>query len=245
MFNASAETTRTVSALTDFFNSTKTKGIVLGVSGGLDSAVCLKLLTKSIAPQKITALLMPEKNENLNELISFVDSTGAKHIVLELNPLLCELNVPWNQSILAEMNLKARARMLLLYNYANSNNYLVCGTGNKSELTLGYFTKFGDGAADFLPIGSYWKTEVYEIAEELSVPQKIINKIPSADLIPNQSDEKELGAKYEVIDKILIELENKKSIQEIALLGFKKELIESLKERIEKNKHKLKPIKII
>jgi NAD+ synthase len=240
MFNVCAETKRIVSALTAFFNSSNCKGIVLGLSGGIDSAVCLKFLIKSIAPQKITVLLMPEENKNQEELIKFAQECGVNHFVIELNPLLREFKLQWKQNELSEMNLKARLRMLLLYNYANSNNYLVCGTGNKSELILGYFTKHGDGAVDFILLGNYWKTQVYEIAKELHVPEKIINAIPTAGLKKGQSDELELGAKYSVIDKILIELiENKKSIQEISEIGFNKKLIESLSERINKNKHKL------
>lgn len=239
MFNASAESKKLISAVTAFFNSSKTKGVVLGLSGGIDSAVCLKLLIKSIAPQKITVLLMPEKNKNQEELIEFARKSGVKHFLIELNPLLREFKFKWNQNELSEMNLKARIRMVLLYNYANSMNYLVCGTGNKSELILGYFTKYGDGASDFLLLGNYWKTQVYGLAKELNVPKKIINAIPSADLKPNQSDESDLGAKYKVIDKILIELiENNKSVKEISLMGFDKKLIQSLKKRIEKNKHK-------
>ncbi|MBN2127545.1 MAG: NAD(+) synthase [Candidatus Diapherotrites archaeon] len=246
MFNSKAEAERIKLAVTNFFNTSCAEGIVLGFSGGIDSALCLKILSKSIPPEKITALLIPEKNKNQEELIKFIEKCGVKNELIELNSLLREFKVPWKQNKLAEINLKARLRMLLLYNYANSNNYLVCGTGNKSELILGYFTKYGDGASDFLPLGNYLKTQVYLLAKEFNVPKEFIEKIPSADLFEGQSDEKELGAKYELIDKILIELiENKKTIEELVSKEFDKKLIESLKERIEKNKHKLIPPKIL
>ncbi len=247
MFEAGVEIERIVSTFNAFFNSTNANGVVLGVSGGIDSAVCLKLLVKSIAPQKITVLLLPEKkNSELNELVSFVESCGVNYYLVELNPFLESFVFPWRESKLARMNLKARLRMLLLYNYANSNNFLVCGTGNKSELSLGYFTKFGDGAVDFLLIGKYWKTQVFDLARALVVPEKIISKKPSADLFEGQSDGEELGASYNVIDKILVELlEKNKSVEEVVRLGFDKKLVESLFNRVKKNKHKTSMIRII
>jgi len=247
MFNPQAEAERIKIAVTSFFNSSGAEGIVLGVSGGIDSALCLKILTESFSSKKITVLLMPEKKSNeINSIISFIESCGAKHELIELNSLLREFKIPWKQNKLAEINLKARLRMLLLYNYANSNNYLVCGTSNKSELELGYFTKYGDGASDFLPLGKYWKSQIYLLAKEFNIPKEFIEKIPSAELYVGQSDEKELGAKYELIDKILIELiENKKNVKELISLGFEKKLINSLNERIQKNKHKLIPPKIL
>ncbi|GAI53780.1 unnamed protein product, partial [marine sediment metagenome] len=104
-------------------------------------------------------------------------------------------------------NIKARLRMVLIYYYANFNNYLVCGTGNKTEISLGYFTKYGDGACDILPLGDLYKFEVREIARVLGIPEQIIKKVPSAGLWQGQTDEGEIGFSYDVIDKTLQEIE--------------------------------------
>ena len=104
---------------------------------------------------------------------------------------------------LAIGNLKARIRMSIIYYYANANNYLVCGTGNKSELLIGYFTKYGDGACDIEPIGDLYKTEVYKLSQHLDVPKEILEKPPRAGLWNNQTDEDELGMSYDLIDQIL------------------------------------------
>ncbi len=100
-------------------------------------------------------------------------------------------------------NLKARIRMSIIYYYANSKNYLVSGTGNKSEILIGYFTKHGDGACDIEPIGDLYKTDVFELAKSMEVPDEIINKPPRAGLWTNQTDEDEIGMSYENLDKIL------------------------------------------
>ncbi len=100
-------------------------------------------------------------------------------------------------------NLKARIRMTIIYYYANAKNYLVSGTGNKSEILIGYFTKYGDGACDIEPIGDLYKNDVYELAKFLNVPQEIVEKPPRAGLWNNQTDEEEIGMSYDLIDQIL------------------------------------------
>jgi len=109
---------------------------------------------------------------------------------------------------LASANLKPRLRMLTLYYYANNLNYLVAGTGNKSELMVGYFTKYGDGGVDILPIGGLVKAKVRELAEELGIPKEIIDKPPSAGLWDGQTDEEEIGITYEDLDKGILALES-------------------------------------
>ena len=121
------------------------------------------------------------------------------------------------ESNLAIGNLKARIRMSIIYYYANVKNYLVSGTGNKSEILIGYFTKFGDGACDIEPIGDLYKTDVYKLSESLNIPQEIIDKPPRAGLWSNQTDEEEIGMTYELIDQILyLYTENNVETREIA-----------------------------
>jgi NAD+ synthase len=107
-------------------------------------------------------------------------------------------------------NIKARLRMIVLYYHANIHNYLVCGTGNKTEIALGYFTKYGDGACDLLPLGDLPKTEVRELARVLEIPEAIITKVPSAGLWAGQTDEAEIGFTYEEIDRALKKIEEGK-----------------------------------
>ena len=137
-------------------------------------------------------------------------------------------------------NLKARIRMSIIYFYANSKNYLVCGTGNKSEISIGYFTKHGDGACDIEPIGDLYKTDVYELAKYLEVPQEIIDKPPRAGLWNNQTDEDEIGMTYELLDKILYRnLEKDIYAKSIAdELDIEVDEVNNIINRVYRNKHK-------
>ena len=140
--------------------------------------------------------------------------------------------LPWKSSPEAHMNVQARIRMTILYHYANSHNALLLGTGNRTELEIGYFTKFGDGAADLLPIGSLYKTDVWEMAKLLKLPKSIIHKAPAAELKNDHTDEKELGMSYEEIDNILRKLDRgnpAKTLRE-----------KEIKARIKANAHKVK-----
>jgi len=132
-------------------------------------------------------------------------------------------------------NLKARLRMLVLYYFANKLNYLVCGTSNKSEILMGYFTKYGDGAEDIIPLGDLLKTQVKELAGLLNIPQKIIDKTPSAGLWPGQSDEAELGISYYQLDDILLRLSRKQSRAKPT------GLVNKVKSRIKTSEHKRQP----
>ena len=141
-------------------------------------------------------------------------------------------------SNLAKANLKPRLRMLVLYYFANKLNYLVCGTGNKSEIMAGYFTKHGDGATDILPIGDLLKKEVRKLAKELGIPEHIITKPPTAGLWPGQTDEGEMGITYPELDDILERLENKRK----QVLPKKK--VDKVKEMIKSSEHKRQGPKI-
>jgi len=129
--------------------------------------------------------------------------------------------------------------MIILYYYANLNNLLVAGTGDRSEALIGFFTKYGDGGVDLEPLGDLYKTQVKQLAKYLGVPQPIINRCPSAGLWPGQTDEKELGINYEELDKILYcMLEKKYSIKKLLTLGFSIENIEKVKNFIKRSEHK-------
>jgi len=188
----------------------KAKGIVFGLSGGLDSAVVAALSIR-IFPQKTLAIIIPchSLEADINDALNFINKFNIPYKIINVSKvydsfihLLNDKEKEGNFK-LAEANIKPRLRMITLYYFANKLNYLVVGTGNKSELMIGYFTKYGDGGADILPLGNLLKSQVRELAEYLGIPKKIINKPPSAGLWEGQTDEKEIGISYEQLDKYL------------------------------------------
>ena len=188
------------------------KGFVLGVSGGIDSAVVLRLCVRAVGKDKVLALMMPEKDspkEDLGDGKDLCELEGVRYKIIDItNPVAaCVKAIKGKVDIGSLANIKARCRMIMLYHYANTDRRLVVGTSNKSEMLVGYFTKYGDGAADLEPIGDLYKTEVRELAERMEIPDKIIRKAPSAGLWKGQTDEGEMGIKYERLDAILLGIE--------------------------------------
>ncbi|MGB3342252.1 MAG: NAD+ synthase [bacterium] len=208
----------------------KTSGFILGLSGGLDSAVCAALMKR--VTDNCLGLIMPIESalQDIDDASRVADALNMRTEYTDLTSVygnLTKLLPGGNQVALG--NIKARLRMVVLYYYANLNNYLVCGTGNKTELMLGYFTKYGDGACDILPLGDLYKYEVHQIAETLNIPKAIIEKTPSAGLWRGQTDEGEIGFPYGQIDKTLDEIDQGK------ISGI---CAEKLHKMIEKNVHK-------
>lgn len=219
---------------------------IVGVSGGIDSALVASLATRALGNERVLALLMPDNENSQHDVMeakAFVSHLGIEVKTIPINGIFqSTLNlVPEAaEKRIALGNLKARIRMLLLYLFSNLENGLVLGTGNRSELLLGYFTKYGDGAADILPIGELYKVQVVELSKYLKLPKSIIEKAPSAGFWPGQTDQEELGARYELIDPILYCLvELKLSAEETAKeLSVDRELVRNLKSRWINNRHK-------
>jgi len=194
----------------DKVTEAKAKGIVFGLSGGLDSAVVAALSIR-IFPQNTLAIIIPchSLEADINDALDFINKFNIPYKIINVSKVYDSfihlLNDKEKEGSfkLAEANIKPRLRMTTLYYFANKLNYLVVGTGNKSELMIGYFTKYGDGGADILPLGNLLKSQVRELAEYLGIPKKIINKPPSAGLWEGQIDEKEIGISYEQLDKYL------------------------------------------
>jgi len=189
------------------------KGLVLGLSGGVDSCVAAALAKEAVTRNRLLALILPidSHKQDLRHARLFARRFNIKTRVVELSSIyrgLLKILPAANKTAVA--NLKPRLRMLVLYYFANKLNYLVCGTGNKSELSVGYFTKYGDGAADILPLGGLLKKEVYALARSLGIPQEIIKRRPSAGLWSGQTDEGEMGISYAELDEILERRESKK-----------------------------------
>jgi NAD+ synthase len=186
-------------------------GAVLGLSGGIDSAVVAALCTRAF-PDHTTGVIMPCHSDpgDAEDGHLTAQHFGIAQTTVDLSPvfdLLCEQlhavcgDVPGDR--LTAANVKPRLRMTTLYAFANHLDYRVVGTGNRSEIAIGYFTKWGDGGVDLLPLGSLAKTRVRELARHLDVPQRIIDKPPSAGLWEGQSDESEMGITYEQLDAYL------------------------------------------
>jgi len=191
------------------------KGVVFGLSGGIDSAVVAALCRKSMAKDVVLGVIMPCESQEEDKEDAFLVASK-----LDLNTNVYHLNNAFQDIIgveehsnptfkLASANLKARLRMATLYYIANQHSYLVVGTGNKTEIMVGYFSKYGDSGVDIEPIGDIYKTEVFKMAKELGLPEKIINKAPSAGLWKGQTDEGEMGITYKELDKILMAIDDK------------------------------------
>jgi NAD+ synthase len=186
-------------------------GFVCGLSGGVDSAVVAGLAVRAVGPERVLAVLMPchshPDDAALGQLVA--DTFGIAAITVDLGDT-CEALVaalPPSDHPLAAANIKPRLRMIVLYYLAQSRSYLVLGSGNRTEIEVGYFTKYGDGGADLLPLGSVYKTQVWELARELGVPPTVIERPPSAGLWPGQTDEEEMGITYRELDRVLAAIE--------------------------------------
>lgn len=187
-------------------------GVVIGISGGIDSAVVATLCVRALGRDKVMGVMMPERGSNPQDLehgLMIAKWLGIEHVVVDITEAVEAFlkSSPKKGDRLSTANVKARCRMIVLYHIANSTNRLVMGCGNKSEIMIGYFTKFGDGGADYMPIGDLYKTQVRELAKRLGIPEEIIKKPPSAGLWEGQTDEGEIGITYDVLDKILSGLE--------------------------------------
>lgn len=195
-------------------------GVVVGMSGGLDSALAAALAAKALGPDQVLGLVMPAPDsdpQDRRDAEEVCRHLGMMCVVRPIGPALAGvLEALEDPSEEVAGNAKARLRMLLLYAEAQSRGLLVCGTGNKSELLTGYFTKHGDGGADLLPIGDLYKSQVVEVARHLGLPAAVIEKPPSAGLRPGQTDEADLGMPYPVLDKVLKGFELNRPPEQVA-----------------------------
>lgn len=222
-------------------------GAVVGISGGIDSALAATLTVKALGKDKVLGIHMPESgltpSEDSKDAKALADWLGIEFQTIDISGIISAFMaaVPESESAgrLCMGNLKARTRMSLLYFHANRMNRMVIGTGNKTEILLGYFTKYGDGGVDLEPIGGLYKTDVWELSRRLGIPDPLITKKPSAGLWAGQTDEAELGISYLKVDEVLKRLEQNENPETILnTLGISAEQLNSVMNRIERSEHK-------
>jgi len=228
-------------------------GGVVALSGGIDSSLVTLLAHKALG-DKVIALIMPESGvspvSDTEDALNLVEKLGVEYRLIDINGA-----IGWFKGVFPEgngnewaerltlANVKPRVRMIINYIYSNYFNRIVIGTSNKTELLLGYGTKFGDMAADIYPIGDLYKTQVWQLAEFLGIPTEIIRKKPSAGLWKGQTDEEELGHTYHEIDRVLFALvEMELSVRETSeLLGIDEEAVKDIYNRVIRSEHKRRP----
>ena len=225
----------------------KTDGIVVGLSGGIDSTLIAYLACEAVGKENVFGIIMPSTTtptEDKIHGISIAQALGIDYNEIAIDSILNEFLfiTQLEEDNLAIGNLKARIRMSIIYFYANQKKYLVSGTGNKSEILIGYFTKHGDGACDIEPIGDLYKTDVFKLSRYMGVPEDIIDKPPRAGLWNNQTDEAEIGMSYDLIDQILYQYcEKSKKDKEISeMLEIPVDDVDMIIDKINRNKHKSK-----
>lgn len=219
----------------EYFRENNIQKAVIGLSGGIDSSLSAKLVADAIGKENVHGIIMPVKglssNENIKDAVDLCNLIGISHSIIYINDFIKDFEKLEWQSRIAKMNTASRIRAVILYHYANTHNALVIGTSNKTEIMLGYFTKYGDGAVDIEVIGDLFKTEELELARYLKIPENIIRKTPTAELYHGQTDEEELGASYKEIDEILMKIEKKQQLPQ-------NELVKKILKRIKDNEHK-------
>ncbi len=202
------ETKRILRFVKDNVRNASADGVVVGLSGGVDSAVVGELCVRALGKEKVTALLMPSKfttPADLEDAEVLAYTWGVRVKKVEITPMTDSLisAFDFDSGRVAKANVQARVRMATLYYVANSEHLLVVGTGDKSEILLGFFTKFGDGGADFSPIAHLYKTQVRALGNYLGLPDKVVKKPASPGLWPGHTAAEELPADYDRLDPLL------------------------------------------
>ncbi len=231
----------------DYVDKSEAKGVVLGLSGGVDSSTIAALSARAVGGQRVLGLMLPEKETSKSE-----DILHAKKVARKFGLRTVEIDITRTLEAfysstpafddadkVSKGNIKARTRMIYIYYHANKLNLLVCGSSDKSETMMGYFTKWGDVAADISPLMDLYKTQVQKLAQHIGIPQDVVSKPPSPSLWPGQLAEDELGIRYQKLDLILYGLERFMDVSEIACqLDVEQQVVRKIKRRWLSMEHK-------
>jgi NAD+ synthase len=219
---------------------------VIGISGGVDSAVSAALAAEALGKENVLGVMIPYRTSNpksLEDAKLVIQKIGIRSEIVEISKMVngyCEEYKITNS--LRRGNVMARMRMIVLYDLSAREKALVIGTSNKTEILVGYGTQHGDLASAINPLGDLYKSQIWQLAEALGVPKPVIEKAPSADLWEGQTDEKELGITYAKLDALLYEMiDERHSDEELEKLGFDSALIKKVHEMIQKNQFKRRP----
>ena len=216
---------------------------VLGLSGGIDSALVAYLLRDALGKENVLAIMMPYKSSNpdsLNHAKLVVEDLKINAKSIEITDMIdAYFKNEKEASSLRMGNKMARERMSILFDYSSKENALVVGTSNKTEIYLGYSTQFGDSACALNPIGDLYKTNIWDLSRYLKIPNELIEKKPSADLWEGQTDEQEMGLTYKEADQVLYRmLEENKKVEEVLAEGFNKDLVDNIVRRMNRSEYK-------
>ena len=216
---------------------------VLGLSGGIDSALVAYLLRDALGKENVLAIMMPYKSSNpdsLNHAKLVIEDLKINSKTIEITDMIdAYFKNEKEASSLRMGNKMARERMSILFDYSSKENALVVGTSNKTEIYLGYSTQFGDSACALNPIGDLYKTNIWDLSRYLKIPNELIEKKPSADLWEGQTDEQEMGLTYKEADQVLYRmLEENKTTEEVLAEGFNKDLVDNIVRRINRSEYK-------
>ncbi len=239
-------------ALTGFIRDTvaaaHAKGAVVGISGGVDSAVVAKLCADALGGENVMCVFMPTAvtpGEDYIQTKAMCKEWNIRYKAIGIQEpvdVFSGMLLTGKEAPLERGNIMARCRMIVLYDRAKKENYLVVGTTNRSELLMGYMTKFGDGAEDVMPMYNLYKTQVWEMAEIVGVPKEIIDKVPTAGLWEGQTDESEMGITYLALDRALNVMEQGGSDADMAAAAdIPESKAAELREQVARMSHKHSP----
>jgi NAD+ synthase len=222
---------------------------IIGISGGVDSALVTFLAVEALGNGNVTGVLMPYKTsspESIADAMLVVNQLGIPWEKVDITPMVdAYLTIDPAMDNVRRGNIMARQRMIVLYDLSARERALVIGTSNKTEILLGYGTLFGDTACAINPVGDLYKTQVWQLAEAVKVPKRIVEKKPTADLWAGQTDEEELGFQYKHADQLLHQMVDRRlNDTELGKQGFEEEFISRVKDLIRRNEFKSRPPRI-